>query len=121
MALETPRLHIAPVGPRIAWRDLLFKAGPLIALIAYLSIASPKFGSHANFMNIGRQTAPLAMIAIGQTFVILTGGIDLSVAAIAAFASAVTAVLMTAPLHLFGIDFGYLPILFVLWPDCSSV
>ena len=113
MALETPRLHMARVGPRIAWRDLLFKAGPLIALvalIAYLSIASPKFGSHANFMNIGRQTAPLAMIAIGQTFVILTGGIDLSVAAIAAFASAVTAVLMTAPLHLFGVDFGYLPI-----------
>ena len=111
--LETSSLPIAPVRPRIAWRDLLFKAGPLIALIAligYLSIASPKFGSHANFMNIGRQTAPLAMIAIGQTFVILTGGIDLSVAAIAAFASAVTAVLMTAPLHLFGMDFGYLPI-----------
>jgi ribose/xylose/arabinose/galactoside ABC-type transport system permease subunit len=88
--LETFALHLAPVRSRIAWRDLLFKAGPLIALIAliaYLSIASPKFGSHANFMNIGRQTAPLAMIAIGQTFVILTGGIDLSVTCRSLFVS----------------------------------
>ena len=103
----------APSRSALAWRDLLFKAGPLIALVAltlYLSFASSKFASGTNFTNIGRQTAPLAMIAIGQTFVILTGGIDLSVAAIAAFASAVTAVLLTAPLHLFGVDFGYLPI-----------
>jgi ribose transport system permease protein len=109
---------VAP-GRSIAWRDLLFKAGPLIALVAltvYLSIASSKFASATNFTNIGRQTAPLAMIAIGQTFVILTGGIDLSVAAVAAFASAVTAVLMTAPLHLFGMDFGYLPL-----PVCIAV
>jgi hypothetical protein len=54
MVIETPTLYIAHVRSRIVWRDLLFKAGPLIALIAYLPIASPKFGSHANFMNIGR-------------------------------------------------------------------
>jgi len=98
---------------RLALRDILFKAGPLIALIAliaYLSFASPKFATHTNFANIGRQTAPLAILAIGQTFAILTGGIDLSVAAIAAFASATTAVLMTSPLVLFGVDLGYLPI-----------
>lgn len=98
---------------RLVLRDVLFKAGPLIALIAliaYLSFASPKFATHTNFANIGRQTAPLAILAIGQTFAILTGGIDLSVAAIAAFASATTAVLMTSPLVLFGVDFGYLPV-----------
>lgn len=98
---------------RLVLRDILFKAGPLIALIAliaYLSFASPKFATHTNFANIGRQTAPLAILAIGQTFAILTGGIDLSVAAIAAFASATTAVLMTSPLVLFGVDFGYLPV-----------
>ena len=98
---------------RLVLRDVLFKAGPLIALIAliaYLSFASPKFATNTNFANIGRQTAPLAILAIGQTFAILTGGIDLSVAAIAAFASATTAVLMTSPLVLFGVDFGYLPV-----------
>ncbi len=98
---------------RLVLRDVLFKAGPLIALIAliaYLSFASPKFATHTNFANIGRQTAPLAILAIGQTFAILTGGIDLSVAAIAAFASATAAVLMTSPLVLFGVDFGYLPV-----------
>ena len=98
---------------RLVLRDILFKAGPLIALIAliaYLSFASPKFATHTHFANIGRQTAPLAILAIGQTFAILTGGIDLSVAAIAAFASATTAVLMTSPLVLFGVDLGYLPV-----------
>jgi ribose transport system permease protein len=94
-------------------QEVLFKAGPFIALlvlVAYLSFASSKFLSFDNFANVGRQTAPLAILAIGQTFVILTGGIDLSVAAVAAFSSAVSAVLLTMPLTLFGIDFGFVPV-----------
>jgi len=116
MANETTKSEPVPSKAErshLALRDILFKAGPLlalVALIAYLSFASSKFATHTNFANIGRQTAPLAIMAIGQTFTILTGGIDLSVAAIAAFASATTAVLMTSPLVLFGFDFGYLPI-----------
>ena len=68
-------------------RHLLFQAGPLLALIllmAYLSFATSNFLTVDNLSNIARQSAFVAIVAVGQTFVILTGGIDLSVAAIAA-------------------------------------
>lgn len=94
---------------RARFRQLLFQGGPLIALIllmAYLSFATPNFLTVDNLSNVARQTAFVAIIAIGQTFVILTGGIDLSVAAIAALAGSVTAVLLTQPLVIFGMDFG---------------
>lgn len=106
-------LATASRRPGASMQEILFKAGPfiaLLALMAYLSVATPKFLSLDNFANVGRQTAPLAILAIGQTFVILTGGIDLSVAAVAAFSSAVSAVLLTMPLTLFGIEFGFVPV-----------
>jgi ribose transport system permease protein len=43
------------------------------------SIAFPTFASASNFANIATQSSFLLIIAIGMTFVILTGGIDLSV------------------------------------------
>lgn len=100
-------------------RAVLFQIGPFIALIvlmAYLSFATPNFLTADNIANIGRQSSTVAILAIGQTFVILTGGIDLSVAAIAAFSSSLSAVLLTMPLQLFGIDFGLLPV-----PVCIGV
>jgi len=93
-------------------RHLLFQAGPLLALIllmAYLSFATSNFLTVDNLSNIARQSAFVAIVAVGQTFVILTGGIDLSVAAIAALSASITAVLLTQPLVLFGVDFGLLP------------
>ena len=68
----------------------------LLALVILLSILSPRFLSVANLTNVLRQTSINAIIAIGMTFVILTGGIDLSVGSIFAFSSAVTATLLTA-------------------------
>jgi len=52
----------------------------LIVLIIVLSFLSPYFFTLSNFINIFRQTAPLAMVALGITIVIISGGIDLSVA-----------------------------------------
>ncbi|MEM8552566.1 MAG: ABC transporter permease [Pseudomonadota bacterium] len=90
----------------------LTRSGPLLALLAMcliLSLVSPFFFTTDNITNITRQTAFVALLAIGQTFVILTGGIDLSVAAIAALSACVAAVLMTQPIELFGIGLGPFP------------
>jgi len=77
---------------------LLLQGGPLIALVLlsiYLSFASPHFFTVSNWVNIVRQTAITAILAVGQTLVIISAGIDLSVAAIAALSASVSAVLMT--------------------------
>jgi ribose transport system permease protein len=56
----------------------------LAALIAFvvLSVASDVFATQQNLFNVGRNFAFVAIIAIGMTAVIITGGIDLSVGAV---------------------------------------
>lgn len=63
----------------------------LLLLSAILSILSPRFLTYSNLLNVLRQTSLNAIIAVGMTFVILTGGIDLSVGSIFAFSSAIAA------------------------------
>jgi ribose transport system permease protein len=58
--------------------------GALVVLAVVLTIAEPRFVSPGNLQNILSQVMVLGIIAIGQTLVILTGGIDLSVGGIAA-------------------------------------
>lgn len=61
---------------------------PFIALAVLFiisSIASPYFLSTRNILNILRQVSYTGMIALGMTFVIITGGIDLSVGSMTAF------------------------------------
>jgi ribose transport system permease protein len=52
-----------------------------IVLIAAFGVMSPRFLSAVNFVNIVVQAAHIGIIAIGMTFVLLVGGIDLSVGA----------------------------------------
>lgn len=61
-----------------------------ILLCIVLSILSPTFLTTGNVLNVLRQISINGIIAIGMTFVIISGGIDLSVGSILAF-SAVTA------------------------------
>lgn len=63
----------------------------LLILSGLLSVLSPRFLTNSNLFNVLRQTSLNAIIAVGMTFVILTGGIDLSVGSILAFSSAVAA------------------------------
>ena len=56
-----------------------------------LALASDRFLTIANITNVLRISAINAIIAVGMTFVILTGGIDLSVGAIAALAAVIAA------------------------------
>lgn len=75
-------------------RSFLQKVGPFIGLlliIIVISIMSPNFLTINNIFNVLRQVSINALIAFGMTFVILTGGIDLSVGSILALTGAVTA------------------------------
>jgi ribose transport system permease protein len=77
----------------------LQKLGPfvgLIIIIIILSIVSPNFMTVDNILNVLRQVSINALIAFGMTFVILTGGIDLSVGSILALSSAVTASMLAS-------------------------
>lgn len=56
----------------------------LIVLIVTATAISPHFMTSKNIKDILNQAAPLGMAAMGQTFVILTGGFDLSVASLMA-------------------------------------
>lgn len=66
----------------------------LLVVIAYFAYRSARFGTVDNVVVILIAAAPFALVALGQTFVILTGGIDLSVGSIIAV-SAMTAAWIT--------------------------
>ena len=68
----------------------------LVLLFVALSILSPDFLTTGNLLTVLRQVSINALIAFGMTFVILTGGIDLSVGALLAFSGAITAGVMAA-------------------------
>ena len=71
----------------------------LVGLLALmwiaLAFATDKFLTENNIENLMRQGAMTAIIAVGQTFVIITAGIDLSVGAVVGFASVIVAWLLT--------------------------
>ncbi|MEH6857894.1 ribose ABC transporter permease RbsC, partial [Priestia megaterium] len=74
--------------------NVMQKLGPLLGLfilIVIVSILNPSFLEPLNILNLLRQVAINALIAFGMTFVILTGGIDLSVGSILALSSALMA------------------------------
>ncbi len=77
--------------------NFLANTGPLIVLllmIALLYILSPAFRTPTGLMLIGLEAAALGVVAAGQTFVILTGGIDLSVEAMVSFSGVIAAILI---------------------------
>lgn len=80
----------------------------LLAFIVVFSIISPNFRSFANMMNIFRATSINLVIATGMTIVILTGGIDLSVGAIAALTAVVGLGMSLGPLSYLAVPIALL-------------
>jgi len=79
-------------------RGILLRGGAGIALLilgVYLSLTSPHFLSTSNLANILHQTSATAILAVGQTLVIIAAGIDLSVAATLGLSGSVAAVAVT--------------------------
>src|SRR6202047_1779758 len=68
----------------------------LLALMwVALAFSTNSFWTYNNITNLLRQGAMTAILAIGETFVIITAGIDLSVGAIVGFTSVIIALLLT--------------------------
>src|SRR5215218_2887843 len=63
----------------------------LFGLCAVLWILTPHFLTVSNLLNVAQQTSINAIIGVGLTFVIISGGIDLSVGSIVAFSGVVMA------------------------------
>jgi ribose transport system permease protein len=74
----------------------------VVALVLIFSATSPVFATGQNFRNIGVAAAALAAVSFGQTFTILTAGLDLSVGSTVALVSIITALGMRR----YGIAFG---------------
>jgi ribose transport system permease protein len=69
----------------------LFPIFLLAALIALFGLASPRFLTLNNFFIVLQQTVVLLVVAVGMTFVIISGSIDLSVGSMTALAAMVAA------------------------------
>jgi ribose transport system permease protein len=67
----------------------------LAVVLVVLSILSPTFASVSNWLSLLLNGAVIAFLALGQTFVLLTGGIDLSTGATVAMTGVLAAVLMS--------------------------
>ena len=70
--------------------------GLLILLWTALALSTPRFLTQINVTNLMRQAYLVAILAVGQTFVIITAGIDLSVGALLGFCSVILALLLKA-------------------------
>ncbi|TNC29583.1 substrate-binding domain-containing protein [Amycolatopsis alkalitolerans] len=68
----------------------------MLLVIAYFSYRSYRFSTLDNWLTIALAAAPFALIALGQTLVILTGGIDLSVGSVIAVSAMTSAATIKA-------------------------
>lgn len=93
------------------WRSSLLSSQTFWVLVAivlaciFLSVATDSFDTRSNLYNITRNVTFTAIIALGMTLVIITGGIDLSVGSVLCLCSMVVAVVMHAG---WGIEIGIL-------------
>lgn len=67
----------------------------LIILCIVFGILNPTFFSDKNVANLLRQIAPILLIGIGQSYVLITGNIDLSIGSVVGMSCMISATLMT--------------------------
>lgn len=94
-ALATANQQSA-IGLRSIAGRIGFLPALLVLLVAGMSAVDPQFYGINNVLNILRNASLLAIVACGQALVIIAGGFDLSVGAVVALASVVTAKTMAA-------------------------
>lgn len=85
---DSPPNRTLNLANHLSIAENLARLGPFVALvlaIVYFSYESDRFLSGANFSLILQQSMVVGVLAIGQTIVILTAGIDLSVGAVMSF------------------------------------
>ncbi len=87
------------------WRNFAVTHAPVLSIAAffvavclYFSLTTDAFLSDRNLLNLLRQSAPILIVAVAMTFVITTGGIDLSVGSTLALVNALAAIAIAADL-----------------------
>lgn len=90
-------------GGRASFRHALRENGAVASIALFLVVVAVVFAAvtdtfltEPNFLNIVRQIAPLMIVAVAMTFVITTGGIDLSVGSVLALVNALAAISLGA-------------------------
>lgn len=73
----------------------IFALGSLIVLLIVFSVLSPNFFTFSNLVGIMLATAVIGILALGVTFVIITGGIDLSIGTVMTFSSVIAGVFIS--------------------------
>ncbi len=91
--------HAPQMGAQLRTQvGMLFRRNLLVIifalLVAFFSFSSDYFATPDNFLFILMRMAPLGIVVAGQTLVIITGGMDLSVGSVAALTSIIAAKLM---------------------------
>src|SRR3989454_3538712 len=81
----------AAIARRYRASQRLKAVAGLIGLCLLLWILTPHFLTVANMLNVMEQTSINAIVAVGMTYVIITGGIDLSVGSLLALSGVVLA------------------------------
>lgn len=91
------------VEAHVAFRDFLSSNAPVLSIAAFFflvcvvfSIITDSFLTQVNLLNLLRQSAPILIVATAMTFVITTGGIDLSVGSNLALVNALAAISLAA-------------------------
>jgi ribose transport system permease protein len=98
--MESP-VSFTNVGREKWWRRGIFAsqtgyvAIALLLLVLVMHFASPFFLTEGNLQNVANNFSFIAIATLGITFVIITGGIDLSVGSMMCFAAMVTSMVMT--------------------------
>ena len=90
-----------PRHDRRRWRALLLDYAPVLSIALFFvlvclffAVTADAFLSERNVLNLLRQSAPILIAAVAMTFVITTGGIDLSVGSTLALVNALAAIFL---------------------------
>lgn len=78
------------------WLERLLPFASVAVLFVALSILSPYFLTVSNLSSVARQTAVINIMALGMTLIMISGGIDLSVGSVMAFAGICGTMLLAA-------------------------
>lgn len=95
MKLAETTTAAKPVAIKPGAMQKVLAFASLILLIVFFTVSSENFFRFDNIIGILLSTAVIGVLALGSTFVIITGGIDLSVGTVMTFASVMTGVVIT--------------------------
>src|SRR5690606_25738166 len=100
---------VTSTAPRQGFRIDFHIWGPVVALLALVALGAflnPNFLSYGNVTNVLARSAFIGIIAVGMTFVITAGGLDLSVGSMAAFIAGAMILIMNALVPSMGVGWG---------------